>query len=468
MRAQVVLGLGSLAVALAACIGDTGYASDVTETAATLRAWGQSSSGSADFYFEYGPSPSMALRTPLRRASRLPINTSLPIQESVTNLTPNSTYYYRVCGKESSAQSFVCATPRRFITTRFTHPLVDESALDGVMRMGDPKILRDGATYYLSGSGCRVLESTNLLRFRRPIDVCGSAAGKHPASMVLTPRPEDQNVNFWGTEVSKIGNTYVLVTSGMRSWGSYSRGAIWIGTASNIAGPYTWSSDAVVKDPNSTMIDPSLFVGPDGRIWLTWVQHQDRPAWSLHNTLYAIELAANPAQQFPVRAGATPTAVLSTDVEPQDRELAFPRSGQRIVEGQGVFYRDGRYYLYYAAGTCEYHEREGRPYTFNVASSTTFPTRFQKPSAPLLAGGRGWRMPGHGAVFQDGNGGYWLAAHAFQNGDTTCESTDPGVRAFCAFRRTLFLQSMSYDSFNQRFSIGDGILQPGLQAVPVP
>jgi len=156
-------------------------------------------------------------------------------------------------------------------------------------------------------------------------------------------------------------------------------------------------------------------------------------------------------------------------VDPQPREVA--NSTRRLIEGQGVVYRDGVYHLYYGAGSIEYDYAapSGAPYTFNVATASTFPlattsaNRFRKASQPTLAGGDGWHLPGHGAILQDGDGTYWVAVSPIQDRDPTCESGS----IYCPFTRTLFVQRMRYSHQSGRFDVNNGTLEAGPIGVAV-
>ncbi|HZM75687.1 MAG TPA: family 43 glycosylhydrolase [Candidatus Limnocylindrales bacterium] len=480
-----------LVLVLAGCYGDTEAAENVTATSATLTAWGVTETASTDFYFDYGTTTQFGQRTPVQHPDGLTPGRNYPIAENVTGLTPGTRYYYRLCGKERAETSYRCGNTRSLITKVFTNPprannfnSIFKTYSIGDYREGDVKIVRVNGRYYGSGSGCTLRVSSDLLNWdyvathddgtghQVPTEVCGTAAGMHPPNGVLQPVQGDQNVNFWGTEVIRVGPTWVLVTSFMRPWSlagrhaGYSRGAIYVATASNPAGPYTWAADATAKDADSTLIDPSLFVDPQtGRVWLTYVQHRDFPNWTLNNELRAIEL--DPANLTLPRAGATSTLLMSTAINPQPREVAFPQSGQRIIEGQGIFVHDGQYFFYYAAGTVEYDYASfgGTPYTLNVASSATFPALFTKPAGPTLSGANGWRLPGHGAFFQDGDGAWWTAMSPYRDGDSLCE---PTKSALCGFARTVFLQKATYHHDTHTFTVGNGQLQPGPLGVPVP
>lgn len=301
---------------------------------------------------------------------------------------------------------------------------------------GDPKVfLADGRLYMVrptpGSAGVELLASDEGGTWT----LVGALASLHdrgarPPTMV-PGGPGGQNVNFWGSEVALIGDTFVLTTSGNHPHPDvapgYYRGAIFLATADRAAGPYTWKRQPIVVGSRFAAIDPSLFVDPvTGRTWITWTEHLDTATglppgpgrvWGLETVLRARELDAG---LDPV--GPTHT-LLSTDVEPQDRERAFAEGGgrfYRIVEGQGLVYRDGTYFLHYGAGTERLHADTAageHGYSFNIATSTSFPARFAKPEAPTIEGQDGdgdtaWVRPGHGSIVQDATGAYWAFLHA--------------------------------------------------------
>src|ERR1700733_11724689 len=105
-RLLAVVAVLSCAV-LAGCAATTDPASDVTASTARLNARGRSDGTPAHYYFQYSTAANalgtgFGLQTPTR--GPIPGGTSgpggglLPFSEQVTGLSPNTTYYYRVCG----------------------------------------------------------------------------------------------------------------------------------------------------------------------------------------------------------------------------------------------------------------------------------------------------------------------------------------------------------------------------------
>ena len=357
------------------------------------------------------------------------------------------------------------------------NPIFDTITVDDYYH-GDPRVVRDGARYVGSGSGCKVMVSDDMVDWRYaatrldaagrpvPVDVCGSEPGLHPPAMELHPTV-GQNVNFWGTEVLKVGDRWVLVTSGARHWPDrgtdYTRGAIFVGTAAQPQGPYTWAADATVMTPDATLIDPTIFTDPvTGAHWLLWAQRPDYPTRSDHKFIVTQRL--DPADVTRVAPGSSSVTLLGTDVDPQPRERSRA-AGARSVEGPGMVYADGGYFLHYAAGNCEYDyvALGGAAYTFNVARADRFPVAhtaagaFAKPDEPLISGGNGWRLPGHGAVYQDGAGDYWVVNSPIRDGEPYCESGS----VWCMTMRTVAAQRLSYSPALRAFVADNPLVDPG-------
>jgi hypothetical protein len=125
MRRLLVVVAVVLCAALAGCAATTRPASDVTASGARLNAAGLTNSTPAHYYFQYATAPQalgtgFGFQTPTR--GPIPANTSgpggslLPFGEQVTSLTPNTTYYYRVCGGDGQTTQDVCAQTESFTT----------------------------------------------------------------------------------------------------------------------------------------------------------------------------------------------------------------------------------------------------------------------------------------------------------------------------------------------------------------
>jgi hypothetical protein len=114
MPTRLAMLLGSLlgAALLTGCYGQTDLASRVGNTAATLNAHGTTDHGPATTWFEYWPTahPESVLRTPDRA---IPGGVSGPVSARVFGLTTGVFYSYRLCGRDQSSSTAVCAQTRR-------------------------------------------------------------------------------------------------------------------------------------------------------------------------------------------------------------------------------------------------------------------------------------------------------------------------------------------------------------------
>jgi hypothetical protein len=107
-------------VTLTGCYAETLPATDVTATTAKLRARGHTDSTPAQVYFEYATSAqalgtSAAFTTP-RRA--VPANVpDTAFSQTVKALLPNTTYHFRVCGRDGGTGGDICNSSRSFTTS---------------------------------------------------------------------------------------------------------------------------------------------------------------------------------------------------------------------------------------------------------------------------------------------------------------------------------------------------------------
>ena len=274
------------------------------------------------------------------------------------------------------------------------------------------------------GAGVQLFYSTDM-RLWSPGPVIMDAS-KKPSGMNLSPLAAawpsgmNQDVNFWAPEVHKVGNKFVVVTSGNFDYWyytTYSRGGIVIGTASNIAGPYTFRSTPIIGNGTDTYIDPTVFQDPKTSkyylAYVKWVGGND------HQSLDMIELNSTD----PTQTVGVPRTLLSTATQMRNHEIAWG-TNRRIIEGPGLFVAaSGAYVLYYAAGNCEPNGtvNKSSQYSFNMAVSNTGATvnvwnaSFTKSTAPSLVGSPGMTNPGHGSIVKDKAGKLWLYAHYHQD-----------------------------------------------------
>jgi hypothetical protein len=113
-RIAIVLAALALGLGLAACEGDTDPATNITNLSARLNFTGHANSGPAYSYFEYWKTstPGTKFRTQTRS---WPGGAQGTFGETVTGLTPNTSYSFRACGGDQG-DAVVCRTTRSFTT----------------------------------------------------------------------------------------------------------------------------------------------------------------------------------------------------------------------------------------------------------------------------------------------------------------------------------------------------------------
>jgi hypothetical protein len=119
---SAVLGVGAC-LALTACSGQTGPATNVTDTSASLHASGRTDASPGHYEFQYAKSATAlgttaGVQTPTRGPfpAHLPASGTIDFAEAVTGLSPATRYYYRVCGGDASIHPDVCMSTRTFTT----------------------------------------------------------------------------------------------------------------------------------------------------------------------------------------------------------------------------------------------------------------------------------------------------------------------------------------------------------------
>lgn len=108
-------------VALSGCYASTEPATDITQSTARLHAHGTADNGEATSYFELWPTGSPSRQLPTGQAFHWPAGASGPFSRTVDGLYPTTSYSFRVCGRDDSGGSAVCAQTLTFTTKAATH-----------------------------------------------------------------------------------------------------------------------------------------------------------------------------------------------------------------------------------------------------------------------------------------------------------------------------------------------------------
>jgi hypothetical protein len=136
-------------------IVDTGTASGISGTSATLGGNVNANGSLATFYFECGTDPSLATPSRTNPESAGSGTSSLPVSSIITGLNPNTTYYYHIVAENDSGTSRGAIVP--FVTgpqTTIISMSVDPTALDfGTVAVGNAQDLVLRVTNLTSSNG---------------------------------------------------------------------------------------------------------------------------------------------------------------------------------------------------------------------------------------------------------------------------------------------------------------------------
>jgi alpha-N-arabinofuranosidase len=247
----------------------------------------------------------------------------------------------------------------------------------------DPSVCRVGGDFYLVNStftyfpGLPVMHSTDLVTWTEIGSVCDRTS-----QLPLEGAGHSRGL-FAPTIRYHKGTFYVLCTN-------VDHGGNFIVTAKDPAGP--WSDPVWLKDAPG--IDPSIFFDDDGRAWYHGTRPaSEGPAYSGNWEVWIQELDLTTLQLVGESRGLWRGAL---------RDAIWP-------EGPHLYNINGWYYLTIAEGGT------GLDHAISVARSRNlFGPYVGKAANPILTHrDLGTRAPiinvGHGDLFDDGKGGWWLA-----------------------------------------------------------
>ena len=264
--------------------------------------------------------------------------------------------------------------------TTYTNPIID-------VDMPDPGVLRDGGIYWMTHTmgripACPLWRSTDLVNWKFH-------------THLLTPQnaPSWVHNRFWAPEIHKAGARYILLyTAGDKN------GHLCIGSAhcNTIDGAYNTSEHPLLDGARMGVIDPTLFVEDDGRVYLFW--KTDGNDVGKPCGLYVQEMdRKDPGVRF--AAGSEPILLLTSHANGWENG---------IIEGPEIVKRNGWYYLFYSGSGFSSSYAEG------VARSRHVTGPYQRcPANPLLKSNNRWINPGHGAFVRDDDGNVWHYYHAY-------------------------------------------------------
>ena len=275
----------------------------------------------------------------------------------------------------------------------------------------DPFLYAEAGTTYAfatnaNGRNVQVASSSDATRFTAlPDAMPGLAAWASPA-FGLT----------WAPEVVKVGTNYLLYYTGRDK--ASNKQCVGVASASAPAGPYVdrRAAPLVCQVAEGGSIDPSPWRDATG--FYLYVKN-DGNCCSMPTSLYAVPLAADGL----ATAGA-PVKLISN--EASSWEYA-------VIEAPTMFYRDGKYQLFYSGGN---YADSSYAVGFASCVSALGPCtkdasnpilKSRSDSSPALIG------PGHQSLIQVG-GQTWISYHAW-------EVTSSGARGS---RRFMYLDKLDW------------------------
>lgn len=254
--------------------------------------------------------------------------------------------------------------------------------LTGQLTVHDPStIVECGGRYYVfsTGRGIPFLSSADGMEWRRE----GRVFERIPET-VRKYVPKNDGVDVWAPDIIKVRGQYLLYYS-VSTWGQY-ESAIGLMTSSTLdpASPdYRWTDRGMivhsVKGQNLNSIDPSVLLGPDGRLWMCY--------GSYLGNIELIEL--DPATGLRI-APDSPVSVIASH-----------------SEAAALAWHDGWYYLFVNHGSCcagvnsSYHILMGR------SKEVTGPY-LDKDGDDLVTGAGSLFMAAKGKWIGPGHFGRWV------------------------------------------------------------
>ena len=255
----------------------------------------------------------------------------------------------------------------------------------------DPFLYAEAGTTYAfatnaNGRNVQVASSSDLARFTALPDAMPTLAAWASTSFGLT----------WAPEVVKVGTSYLLYYTGRDK--ASNKQCIGVATASAPAGPYADSRTAplVCQVAEGGSIDPSPWRDATG--FYLYVKN-DGNCCSLPTSLYAVPLNADGL----TTAGA-PVKLVTNDATSWERA---------VVEAPTMFFRDGKYLLFYSGGN---YADSSYAVGFASCVSAIGPCtkdasnpilKSRSDTSPALIG------PGHQSLLQVG-GQTWISYHAWE------------------------------------------------------
>ena len=271
-------------------------------------------------------------------------------------------------------------------TSYFSNPVIHGD-------VADPSIIRDGSTYYVTGTSSEwapyypIFRSTDLVNWT-------------PAGHVFHEQPAWTKSSFWAPEWYQYkGKTYVYYTARKQA---DNISCIGVAVADSPAGPFV--DKGPVVEFGREAID-AFILEDNGKRYISWKAYglDDRP----------IELLAAQLSDDGLRLVGEPFSLLRDD----------ERQG---MEGQHWFKRGDYYYLIYAIRGCCGPQSD---YAVAVARSKKLEGPYEKYAGnPILHGSQSILSIGHGTLTDTPDGRLFYLCHAYGQGKDFFQGRQPHLQ----------------------------------------
>jgi Glycosyl hydrolases family 43 len=265
---------------------------------------------------------------------------------------------------------------------RVSTPPIDTPVYDA--DAPDPDVIRVGTTYYAytTGSAMKnipVLTSTDLGTWTPLGDALPTLPSWSEPGRTWSPGVvylDGQYVMYYATEVATTGDQCISIA-----------------TSAQPAGPFTDSSTApfLCQSNLGGSIDPQPFVDSDGLVYLDWKSNAGT------STVPAVIWAALLSPDG-LSLASSPQSVLAQD-----------QAWESTIEGPDMVNASGSYVLFYSGGSWN---SAGYGVAYADCAGPLGPCT--KPDdAPILHSDTARLGPGGESLFQDPDGNWWMAYHAW-------------------------------------------------------
>lgn len=271
--------------------------------------------------------------------------------------------------------------------TYFTNPVIHGD-------VADPSILRDGTTYYATGTSSEwapyypIFRSTDLVNWQ-------------PIGHVFAEKPAWTKSSFWAPEwFQHKGKTYIYYTARKQA---DNQSCIGVAVADSPEGPFI--DKGPVVEFGKEAID-AFILEDKGKLYISWKAYglDDRP----------IELLAARLSDDGLRIEGEPFSLLCDD----------ERQG---MEGQHWFKQGDYYYLLYSIRGCCGPQSD---YAVSVARSKRLEGPYEKYAGnPILHGSESVRSIGHGTLTDTPDGRLYYLCHAYSEGSDFYQGRQPHLQA---------------------------------------